>query len=363
MVAHPVVEKNSSQDQLRYRDAGVDIDAGHTLVEMIKPVVKTTLRPEVLTGLGGFGGLFQLDIAQFRQPVLVSGTDGVGTKLMLARALNSHHSIGIDLVAMCVNDILSCGAEPLFFLDYFATGKLRPERAQAVISGIARGCAQAGCALIGGETAEMPGMYKGEEYDLAGFAVGIVEREKLIDGSAIRAGHRVLGLASSGPHSNGYSLIRKVLELSGADTSLPLDAPDDPTKSLGQALLAPTRIYVSLILDLLKSCSVDGLAHITGGGLTENIVRIIPDGLGLDIDLSAWTPPAVFRWLQERGNISESEMLRTFNLGIGMTLMVSPGHTAEIRQHLESAGEEVFEIGVVTAEGSATGGRVRYIRS
>ena len=360
-----MLEKNDSKDQLRYRDAGVDIDAGNMLVEMIKPVVETTLRPEVLSGLGGFGGLFQLEIAQFRQPVLVSGTDGVGSKLMLARALNIHHSIGIDLVAMCVNDILTYGAEPLFFLDYFATGTLRPERAQAVISGIAQGCRQAGCALIGGETAEMPGMYKGEEYDLAGFAVGVVEREKLIDGSGIRAGHRVLGLASSGPHSNGYSLIRKVLEVSGADTSLPLDTRDDPAKNLGQALLAPTRIYVSIILDLLKSFTVDGLAHITGGGLTENIVRIIPDGLGLDIDLSAWTPPAVFRWLQDSGNISESEMLRTFNHGIGMTLMVSPGGAADIRQKLECAGEKVFEIGLVRADSSATGagGRVRYIRS
>ena len=360
-----VVQNNSTKDQLGYRDAGVDIDAGNTLVEMIKPLVETTLRPGVLTGLGGFGGLFALETTQYQQPVLVSGTDGVGTKLLLARTLNSHHSIGIDLVAMCVNDILCCGAEPLFFLDYFATGKLRPERAQAVIGGIAQGCRQAGCALIGGETAEMPGMYKAQEYDLAGFCVGVVEREKLIDGAGIRAGHRVFGLSSSGPHSNGYSLIRKVLELSGADTDQPFEPGDDASKTLGQALIEPTRIYVSIILDLLQSCKVDGLAHITGGGLTENIVRIVPDGLGLDIDLSAWTPPAVFAWLQETGNISEAEMLRTFNQGIGMALVVAPRDVADVRQHLERAGEQALEIGVVTDGSTAAdaGGRVRYVRS
>ena len=268
--------------ELNYRDAGVDIDAGNTLVDMIKPLVKSTMRSEVLTGLGGFGGLFQLDLNRYRQPVLVSGTDGVGTKLLLARQLNIHDSIGIDLVAMCANDILTCGAEPLFFLDYFATGQLNPEQARRVISGIAEGCRQAGCALIGGETAEMPGMYDGQDYDLAGFCVGIVERDALIDGSRISAGHQVLGLASSGPHSNGYSLIRKVLQLSAADPGMHFEMPDGPQASLGHALLAPTRIYVPLVLELLKSCVIDGLAHITGGGLTENIVRIIPPGPGLD---------------------------------------------------------------------------------
>jgi phosphoribosylformylglycinamidine cyclo-ligase len=335
---------------LTYRDAGVDIDAGNALVERIKPLVRTTLRPEVLTGLGGFGGLFQLDTDRYRQPVLVSGTDGVGTKLMLARQLDIHDSIGIDLVAMCVNDILTCGAEPLFFLDYFATGKLLPELAGEVIGGIAEGCRQSGCALIGGETAEMPGMYDGSEYDLAGFTVGVVERDRMIDGSRIREGHRVLGLASSGPHSNGYSLIRKVLEVSGVDPAMPFDAGAAGMTTLGRALLAPTRIYVSLVLDLLESCNVDGLAHITGGGLTENIVRVLPAGLGLEIDRSAWTPPPVFRWLSEQGNIDAAEMLRTFNQGIGMTLLVAPDHCDGVIRHLQKAGETVFDIGRVTTD-------------
>ena len=245
-------QSNKPIDQLSYKDSGVDIDAGNALVEMIKPVVKTTNRPEVLTGLGGFGGLFQLDNSKYKQPVLVSGTDGVGTKLMLARQLDRHDTIGIDLVAMCVNDILTCGAEPLFFLDYFATGKLNPEHAREVIGGIADGCRQSNCALIGGETAEMPGMYDGEEYDLAGFTVGVVERDQLIDGSEIKAGHKIIGLPSSGPHSNGYSLIRKVLEVSAADTSMPFTMADNSPGTLGQALLAPTRIYVKLILNLLN---------------------------------------------------------------------------------------------------------------
>jgi phosphoribosylformylglycinamidine cyclo-ligase len=356
-----VTQSNKPANELSYKDAGVDIDAGNELVELIKPVVKATMRPEVLTGLGGFGGLFQLDTQKYHQPVLVSGTDGVGTKLMLARQLGIHDSIGIDLVAMCVNDILTCGAEPLFFLDYFATGKLHPEQARTVISGIAQGCRQSACALIGGETAEMPGMYDGQEYDLAGFTVGVVERDALIDGSKIKPGHRILGLASSGPHSNGYSLIRKVLEVSGVDPNTPFALTDGSPGTLGRALLAPTRIYVKSILELLENYSVDGMAHITGGGLTENIVRILPKELGIEIDLSSWAPPPVFEWLQEQGNIQESEMLRTFNYGIGMAIIVAPELTDRVKAQLEASGEEVFEIGSVNA--GEENGRVRYLRS
>lgn len=345
------------KNPVSYRDAGVDIDEGNRLVELIKPAVRTTMRPEVLTGLGGFGGLFQLDTARYREPVLVSGTDGVGTKLLLARQLGIHDSIGIDLVAMCVNDILTCGAEPLFFLDYFATGKLHPELACTVIEGIADGCRQAGCALIGGETAEMPGMYGGNEYDLAGFTVGVVERSDLIDGSNIRAGHKILGIASSGPHSNGYSLIRKVLEVSGAPADTLLETGHGQI-ALSRALLAPTRIYVRLVLDLLKTCRIDGLAHITGGGLTENIIRVIPEGLGLDIDLASWSPPAVFQWLQDAGNIAGSEMLRTFNMGIGMAMVVAPDQLEPVRSALHSVGESVFQLGEVNVVSS--GPRVRF---
>ncbi len=344
---------------LSYRDAGVDIDAGNELVELIKPAVRTTRRPEVLTGLGGFGGLFRLDTERYRDPVLVSGTDGVGTKLLLARRLNDHGTIGIDLVAMCVNDILVCGAEPLFFLDYFATGKLYPDRAREVVEGIAEGCRQAGCALIGGETAEMPGMYGDGDYDLAGFAVGVVERGALLDGSRIAAGHRVLGLASSGPHSNGYSLIRKVLDLSGDDPAQPLPGGDRP---LGAALLAPTRIYVRTVLDVLANCRVDGLAHITGGGLTENIVRIIPPGLGLEIDPTAWPMPPVFGWLADRGNIADGEMLRTFNCGIGMTLLVADEQAEPVTRHLLSLDENVYDIGRVVPVGPGDE-RVRYLEN
>lgn len=355
-----MTQSNFPKKPVSYRDAGVDIDAGNHLVEMIKPAVRTTMRPEVLTGLGGFGGLFQLDSSRYREPVLVSGTDGVGTKLLLARQLGLHDSIGIDLVAMCVNDVLTCGAEPLFFLDYFATGKLQPELAVTVIEGIAEGCRQAGCALIGGETAEMPGMYGGDEYDLAGFTVGVVEKSEMISGANIRAGHKVLGLASSGPHSNGYSLIRKVLEISETSTDTPLESGQGRV-SLGQALLAPTRIYVRAVLDLLQNCKVDGLAHITGGGLTENIVRVIPDDLGLDIDLSSWTVPPVFQWLQEAGNINESEMLRTFNQGIGMAIAVAPDQLEHVKKTLQAMGESVFQIGEVCNR--QTGPRVRYHRS
>ncbi|NRB72347.1 MAG: phosphoribosylformylglycinamidine cyclo-ligase [Xanthomonadales bacterium] len=337
-----MADNKKHSDALTYRDAGVDIDAGNALVDRIKPAVKTTFRPGVMTGIGGFGGLFKLDPERYRDPVLVSGTDGVGTKLMLARQLNIHDTIGIDLVAMCVNDILACGAEPLFFLDYFATGKLELAQAQQVIEGIAEGCRQAGCALIGGETAEMPGMYGAGDYDLAGFTVGAVEQDQLIDGAYIRAGHRLLGLASSGPHSNGYSLIRKVLDHAGAD---PEQALGDQT--LGRALLAPTRIYVQAVLALLAEHRIDGLAHITGGGITENIIRVVPDGLGIRVDRSAWELPEVFRWLQEAGNIADAEMLRTFNCGIGMVLLVPAHSAAAVQASAAELGEACVDLGEV----------------
>lgn len=343
---------------LSYRDAGVDIDAGNELVERIKPAVRRTLRPEVKTGLGGFGALFKMDLDRWREPLLVSGTDGVGTKLMLARQLGQHDTIGIDLVAMCVNDILTSGAEPLFFLDYFATGKLQLDEAQSVIEGIAEGCHRAGCALIGGETAEMPGMYAAGEYDLAGFSVGAVERSELLDGSRIKAGHRVLGLASSGPHSNGYSLIRKVIERSGADLSADFEQATGGMVTLGMALMAPTRIYVKPVLQLLQGGQIDGLAHITGGGLTENIVRVIPDGLGIEIDTRAWTRPGVFDWLQDQGGISDSEMLRTFNCGIGMAMMVPDHAAANVIEQAAGLDIDCFDIGRVVAADADS--RVHY---
>ncbi len=342
---------------LSYLDAGVDIDAGNELVERIKPAVKSTHRDGVISGLGGFGGLFQLDTGRYKEPLLVSGTDGVGTKLLLAKQLDRHDTIGIDLVAMCVNDILTCGAEPLFFLDYYATGKLKIDNAQAVIEGIAEGCRQAGCALIGGETAEMPGLYEHDEYDLAGFTVGVVDRPKLIDGSKINAGHVVLGLESSGPHSNGYSLIRKVLEQSGDKPSMPLGG-----STLGEALLAPTRIYVKTLLALIEKYPIDGLSHITGGGISENITRVIPADLGLEIDLAAWQLPAIFKWLQTRGGIEEQEMLRTFNCGIGMVLLVAEDSVDEICRALTGANEPVYRLGRVV-ECSDSTQRVNYIRS
>ena len=353
--------KPENTSPLSYLDAGVDIDAGNELVERIKPAVKSTSRSGVVTGLGGFGGLFQLDTRRYKEPLLVSGTDGVGTKLLLARQLNIHDTIGIDLVAMCVNDILTCGAEPLFFLDYYATGKLRIDHAQAVIESIAEGCRQAGCALIGGETAEMPGMYGQDEYDLAGFTVGVVDRPQLIDGSRIKAGHCVLGLQSSGPHSNGYSLIRKVLERFGGDPCRSLDGTHDG-QSLGEALLAATRIYVNALLPLIERYTLDGLAHITGGGISENIIRVIPDGLGLEIDLSAWAFPAVFKWLQNIGQIDEAEMLRTFNCGIGMAILVNEDSADDIFHTLTSAGEAVYRLGRVVKHDEDES-RVTYIRS
>ncbi|MEE8339006.1 MAG: phosphoribosylformylglycinamidine cyclo-ligase, partial [Xanthomonadales bacterium] len=346
-----------------YRDAGVDIDAGNELVERIKPAVKNTMRPEVLTGLGGFGALFELDLNKWQNPLLVSGTDGVGTKLMLARQLNRHDTIGIDLVAMCVNDILTSGAEPLFFLDYFATGKLLLDEAESVITGIAEGCRQAGCALIGGETAEMPGMYRDGDYDLAGFAVGVVERSRVLDGSCIKAGHQLVGMASSGPHSNGYSLIRKVIEVSAAelDDRLPADggeADGAEGARLGDALLAPTRIYVKPVLELLKSGCIDGLAHITGGGLTENIVRVLPANLGLIIDTRSWRRPAVFNWLQRNGGIDEQDMLRTFNCGIGMVMLARKETVEDLIAAAAGHDIECHVIGEVTGGNGSQ--RVQY---
>jgi len=343
---------------LSYLDAGVDIDAGNALVERIKPLVAATRRPEVMAGLGGFAGLFRLG-DRFADPVLVSGTDGVGTKLLLARQLQRHDTIGIDLVAMCVNDILVCGAEPLFFLDYFACGRLDVDAATEVVSGIAEGCRQAGCALIGGETAEMPGLYADGEYDLAGFAVGAVERDALIDGSRIQAGDIVLGLASSGPHSNGYSLIRKVVEHSNADLAETFD-----DRTLGEVLLAPTRIYVKAIQALIGSADIRGMAHITGGGLTENIIRVVPDPLGLELDSGSWPVPPVFRWLAEAGNIEPAEMRRTFNMGIGFVLICAPDEVEPITRLLD---EPVHRIGRVVehhsendADTDHPGERVRY---
>jgi len=354
------LSKNSSNSEtLSYRDAGVDIDAGNELVERIKPAVRNTMRPEVLTGLGGFGALFRMDLDRWREPLLVSGTDGVGTKLMLARLLGRHDTIGIDLVAMCVNDILTCGAEPLFFLDYFATGKLQLEEAQTVIEGIAEGCRQAGCALIGGETAEMPGMYADGDYDLAGFAVGAVERSQVLDGAGIRAGHRILGMASSGPHSNGYSLIRKVIERADADLESTITGPEGAPLALGEALLAPTRIYVKPVLKLLRSSRIDGLAHITGGGLTENIIRVLPDPLGIEIRTAAWRRPEIFTWLQDNGGIEESEMLRTFNCGIGMVMLAPPDEAAALLSQTVELGVPCFDIGEVTSAGGES--RVRYL--
>ncbi|MGB5491762.1 MAG: phosphoribosylformylglycinamidine cyclo-ligase [Woeseiaceae bacterium] len=326
---------------LTYKDAGVDIDAGNALVERIKPLVRRTRRPEVISGIGGFGGLFALPPDRFREPVLVSGTDGVGTKLMLAQHLGRHDTIGIDLVAMCVNDVLVQGAEPLFFLDYFACGKLDNTVAESVISGIAEGCLQAGAALIGGETAEMPDMYADGEYDLAGFTVGAVERAQLIDGSAVREGDALVGIASSGPHSNGYSLIRKVLARAG---HVSIDG--EPAEQL---LLAPTRIYVKPVLALIQALPVKGLAHITGGGLTENIPRILHGELDAEIDTASWQQGPVFDWLAEHGNIETSEMRRTFNCGVGMVAVVGESDVHAAIALLEDQGERAWHLGRVVA--------------
>ncbi len=335
-----------SDPGLTYRDAGVDIDAGESLVERIKADVATTRRPGVLGGLGGFGGLFELPVDRYRRPVLVSGTDGVGTKLKLAIATGRHQGIGIDLVAMCVNDVLVQGAEPLFFLDYYATGRLDVDVAATVVSSIAEGCRQAGCALLGGETAEMPGMYAEGHYDLAGFCVGVVEKDELIDGSRVQAGDVLIGLASSGPHSNGYSLVRKILEVSGASLEQPLEG-----KPLGDYLLAPTRIYVKPVLRLLSQIKVKALAHITGGGLPENLPRVFPQGLAARIDTRSWSWPPVFQWLQQQGRVATTEMYRTFNCGVGMVIAVAADDAEQALAILRDAGEQAWRIGeMVTAQ-------------
>jgi phosphoribosylformylglycinamidine cyclo-ligase len=336
---------------LTYKDAGVDIDAGNALVERIKPLVKRSFRPEVMGGLGGFGALFDLS-GKYREPVLVSGTDGVGTKLKLAQQLGRHDTIGIDLVAMCVNDVLVQGAEPLFFLDYFATGKLDVDTAAAVVGGIARGCELSGCALIGGETAEMPDMYPPGEYDLAGFCVAAVEKSKLLDGSKVRAGDVLVGIASSGPHSNGYSLVRRIYDRAGRPAELDLGG-----VKLVDALMAPTALYVKPVLELLASHDLHGMAHITGGGLTENIIRVVPEGLGLDIEASAIALPPVFDWLQREGAVPREEMWRTFNCGIGFVLVLAPGDVAAVAADLDRLGLAHRPIGQVVAAGG--GDRVR----
>ncbi len=328
---------------ITYRDAGVDIDAGDRLVEAIKPLARRTLRPEVLAGIGGFGALVEIS-KKYREPVLVAGTDGVGTKLKLAFELGRHDTVGIDLVAMSVNDILVQGAEPLFFLDYFACGRLDVDVAKDVVAGIARGCELAGCALIGGETAEMPGMYADGEYDLAGFAVGVVEKACVIDGSTIVAGDAILGLASSGAHSNGYSLIRRVLERAKPDLKAPFDG-----RPLGDVLLEPTRIYAKPLLALMNQIDVKGLAHITGGGLLENVPRVLPSRLVAVLRRSAWSRPALFDWLQQHSGIDDAELHRVFNCGIGMVVIVAEKDAAVAQQFLKSRGESVYRLGEIRA--------------
>lgn len=340
---------SANNPSLSYRDAGVDIDAGDALVDRIKPWAKRTMRPEVMGGIGGFGALMGLPI-KYKNPILVSGTDGVGTKLKLAFMLNKHDTVGIDLVGMSVNDILVQGAESLFFLDYFACGKLDVDVAEQVIKGIAQGCEQAGCALIGGETAEMPGMYPAGEYDLAGFAVGVVERDAIIDGSTICPGDVVLGLASSGPHSNGYSLIRKIIEVSGVDVQA-----DFHGRKMADVLMTPTRIYVKPLLALMASMPVKGMAHITGGGLTGNVPRILAENLTAEIDARSWEMPAIFCWLQQQGGVVDAEMHRTFNCGIGMVVIVAAELADTAMQQLTAAGETVHRIGKIRTRGEGEG--------
>ncbi|MES9946579.1 MAG: phosphoribosylformylglycinamidine cyclo-ligase [Candidatus Thiodiazotropha sp.] len=334
--------KPSSPTSLSYRDAGVDIDAGNTLVERIKPIVKQTFRSGVLAGLGGFGALFELPLDRYREPVLVSGTDGVGTKLKLALELDRHDSIGIDLVAMCVNDIVVAGAEPLFFLDYYATGKLDVGIAADVVQGIAAGCQQAGAALTGGETAEMPGMYAEGDYDLAGFCVGIAEKSRLILPENVQQGDVLIGLASSGPHSNGYSLVRKILQVSDANLHQPFQ---DAT--LGEALLTPTRIYVKPLLALMQEVEIHALAHITGGGLPENLPRVLPEGCKAVIDTGSWQLPPIFEWLQIQGKLANSELLRTFNSGVGMVVCVAQQDAETALKLLNDSGETAWLLGAI----------------
>lgn len=334
-----------SSDGITYKDAGVDIESGNQFVKMIKPLVKATFRPEVIADIGGFGGLFSLNPSKYKNPVLVSGTDGVGTKLKIAFQSDRHDTIGIDLVAMCVNDIVVQGAEPLFFLDYFATAKLDPERGAQVVKGIAEGCSIAGCALIGGETAEMPGFYSSGEYDLAGFAVGVVDRDNLIDGSSITVGNKLIGIASSGLHSNGYSLARKVIF-----DKLGLSVRDEIPglgKTVAEELLTPTRIYVKTILNLLRDFRINGIAHITGGGLLENVPRILPNGCKAIITKNSWVMGDIFRIIQSAGNIDEGEMYRTFNCGVGMVLVVPENEAEEVLIRLSGLNEQAFVIGEV----------------
>ncbi len=343
-----IQEKPGATTPLSYRDAGVDIDAGGELIERIKPAVARTRRPGVLSGLGGFGALFELPLNRYREPVLVSGTDGVGTKLKLAIESGIHDSIGIDLVAMCVNDIVVTGAEPLFFLDYYATGKLQLDIATSVINGIARGCELAGAALVGGETAEMPGMYAQGDYDLAGFSVGIVEKSAIIDGRQVAAGDALIGIASSGPHSNGYSLIRKILEVSHSKLTDPLAG-----RSLAEWLLAPTRIYVKPLLSLCNAFNVHALAHITGGGLTENVPRVLPTGTRAVISTGSWHPSEIFDWLQRQGRVEPHEMYRTFNCGIGMVVCVAERDADAVIEHLRVQGEDARRIGAIESSDGA----------
>ena len=345
----------SKQPSLSYKDAGVDIDAGEALVERIKGVAKRTARPEVMGGLGGFGALCEIP-AGYKQPVLVSGTDGVGTKLRLALNLNKHDSIGQDLVAMCVNDLVVCGAEPLFFLDYYATGKLNVDVAATVVTGIGAGCELAGCSLVGGETAEMPGMYEGEDYDLAGFCVGVVEKSEIIDGSKVQTGDALIALPSSGPHSNGYSLIRKILEVSNADLEQPMG---DTT--LANALMAPTRIYVKNLLQLIREVDVRALSHITGGGLPENIPRVLPNGTIAAIDTNSWSLPPVFQWLKDNGGVATEEMYRTFNCGIGMIVCVPANQRELALDTLKALGEHAWQVGLIErADDEQADACVRY---
>ncbi|MCW7548539.1 phosphoribosylformylglycinamidine cyclo-ligase [Photorhabdus sp. APURE] len=332
----------TNKTSLSYKDAGVDIDAGNALVNRIKGVVKQTRRPEVMGGLGGFGALCALP-QKYREPILVSGTDGVGTKLRLAMDLKRHDTIGIDLVAMCVNDLVVQGAEPLFFLDYYATGKLDVDTAASVITGIAEGCQLSGCALVGGETAEMPGMYHGEDYDVAGFCVGVVEKSEIIDGSKVQAGDALIALAASGPHSNGYSLIRKILAVSNTDP----ETTELEGKSLADHLLAPTKIYVKSLLSLIEQVDVHAIAHLTGGGFWENIPRVLPENTQAQINESSWQWPAIFNWLQQAGNVSRHEMYRTFNCGVGMVIALPPTAVEQAIELLTAAGEKAWHIGTI----------------
>ncbi|MDE9431178.1 phosphoribosylformylglycinamidine cyclo-ligase [Xenorhabdus bovienii] len=333
----------TNKTSLSYKDAGVDIDAGNTLVNRIKGVVKQTRRPEVMGGLGGFGALCALP-QKYREPILVSGTDGVGTKLRLAMDLKRHDTIGVDLVAMCVNDLVVQGAEPLFFLDYYATGKLDVDTAASVITGIAEGCKQAGCALVGGETAEMPGMYHGEDYDVAGFCVGVVEKSEIIDGSQVQVGDALIALASSGPHSNGYSLIRKILDVSQTNP----ETTELEGKSLADHLLVPTRIYVKPVLELIEQFEIHSIAHLTGGGFWENIPRVLPENMQAKINASSWQWPAIFTWLQQAGNVSIHEMYRTFNCGVGMIIALPQSQAEQAVEWLNAAGENAWQIGTIT---------------